>query len=461
MKDIISEPLPEKLGTLHELPDGLKSVVVRPIRPEEESRWNELMATHHYLGFRTLVGESMKYVAVSGNEWLALLGWGTAAFKAGARDKWIGWSQEHQWPRLKFVANNHRFLILPGWQIKNLASKALALNLKRLSADWEAVYGHPILLAETFVDLARFKGTCYRAAGWQELGATRGYGRRSRKYFHHGQPKAIWVRPLHREARQLLSAPFDSSAFRNNQAAIDLNHVSLDTPGGLLARLETLQDPRKRRGIRHSQASVLAVGICATLAGARSFLAIGDWAGDLPQDVLRRLKCRRHPDTNLYISPSEPTLRRTLQAVDPDELDILVSNWLAEQADDQAVAFDGKTLRGSKGANGKPMHLMAALLHKEGVVIAQRAVDEKSNEITAARPLLEPVDLRGKVVTADAMHTQTGLASFLVEKKGADYLFTVKGNQATLLDAIKDLDEDDFSPSVPAVGERPRPHRNT
>ncbi len=108
----------------------LKSLVVRPIQPKEEPQWNQLMATHHYLGFRKLVGESIKYVAELEHQWVALLGWGTAAFKCGARDQWIGWSRENQWKRLIFVANNLRFLILPGVCIPNLASKILSLMLK-------------------------------------------------------------------------------------------------------------------------------------------------------------------------------------------------------------------------------------------------------------------------------------------------------------------------------------------
>ena len=117
----------------------LKSITVRPIRPGERERWNALMREHHYLGFHSLVGESMKYVAEAGGEWVALLGWGASAFKCGARDRWIGWSKALQWARLKYIANNMRFLILPGERRKNLASRVLGMNVRRLSSDWEAV----------------------------------------------------------------------------------------------------------------------------------------------------------------------------------------------------------------------------------------------------------------------------------------------------------------------------------
>ncbi len=377
----------------------LKSLVVRPIRSDEKDKWDRLMSTHHYLGFRHLVGESLKYVAELQGRWVALLGWGSATFKSGARDKWIGWSPEQQWQRLQFLANSQRFLFLPGIRIKNLASKILSINVKRLSADWQAVYGHPILLAETFVDHTRFAGTCYRAAGWIALGQTRGYGRNAGCYFYHGHPKTIFVRPLHRNARRLLFAPFlDPKLTGGTRAMLDLNKVAIDTKGELLEHLAKIKDPRKRRGIRHTHVSILAVAVCAILSGAKSFLTIGEWAANLSQDLLRRLGCRWDENQKKYIPPSEPTLRRTFQSINPDEVDRVIGDWLSAQCDGDAVAVDGKTLRGSKGVDGKAVHLISALLHKEGVVISQREVDNKSNEITAFKPLLDPLDLRNKVV---------------------------------------------------------------
>jgi len=425
----------------------LQPLIVRPIQPAEGHRWNQLMNEHHYLGFRQLVGESIKYVAELNGQWVALLGWGTAAFKCGSRDEWIGWSREQQWRRLVFLANNSRFLILPQVQIPNLASKVLSLNLKRLSADWMAVFGHKVVLAETFVEHSRFAGTCYRAAGWVQLGQTRGFGRNAGKYYHHGLSKTIYVYPLHRNARQLLSAPFLTPELSGGRKPMaNLNKVSLGDSNGLLAQLERLKDPRKRRGIRHSATSTLAVAACAVLSGARNFLAIGEWANDLPQDLLRRLGCRFHPEKRVFMPPSEPTIRRQLQSVDANEFDLIINEWLAQQADPDAVAVDGKTLRGARDSGGKKMHLMSAILHKEGVVIAQKPVDRKTNEIPMFQPLLDPVDLKGKVVTADALHTQVEHANYLKEKKEADYFFTVKGNQGTLLKSIEDLEDEDFSP---------------
>jgi len=448
-------------GTLDGLATAdLGELAVRPIQAQEEGEWDRLMAAHHYLGFQKLVGETLKYVAELEGRWVALLGWGSAAFKCGPRDEWIGWAPEQQWQRLKFVANNQRFLILPVARIKNLASKALALNAKRLSGDWEEIYGHPVVLAETFVDQARFAGTCYLAAGWSALGQTRGFGRNGGRYFHHGNPKTVLAKPLQKGAPASLAAAFLPPELTAKEVVVDLNRAAIGEKGGLLEVLAQLEDPRKRRGIRHSQISILAVAVCACVCGARSYAAIGEWVAALPQDLLRRLGCKWHEDKRRYIPPSEPTLRRTLQSVDADELDRLTGEWLSRQCTGDAIAMDGKTLRGSRGANGKPVHLFAALVHKEGAVIAQRAVDQKSNEITAVRPLLEPLDLRGKVVTADAMHAQREHAKFLVEEKSADYVFTVKGNQENLLREIQDLGPEDFSPCLRRDEQRARAARN-
>jgi len=426
----------------------LSSLVVRPIEPREESAWDQLMSRYHYLGFRTIVGESLKYVALLQGQWVALVGWGTSALNCAPRDKWIGWSREQQYRRLRYVVNNQRFLILPGTRIKNLASKTLAMNTQRLSLDWEAIFGHPVVLAETFVDHERFRGTCYRAAGWKALGKTRGFGRSSGRYHHHGHPKTIFVRSLRPDACELLSNFFLSPILKGDGRSVDLNKLSIRGPGGLWKRLSELRDPRKRRGIRHSQTSILAVAVCAVLSGARSFVAIGEWAQELSQKQLQRLCCRYHEDRRKFIPPSEPTIRRMLQSIDADALDKKINSWIARQAEGDAISVDGKILKGARRPDGKPLHLMASLLHKQGVVLSQQEVDSKTNEITAFRPTLDPVDLEDRVVTADAMHAQKDHASYLVEERKADYLFTVKANQKTLLEDIKMLDEDDFSPSA-------------
>src|SRR6516164_5973089 len=144
----------------------LDAIIVRPVRGEERGRWQHLMRTHHYLGLRLIVGQSLCYVALFQEQWVALRGWGAAALKCAPRDARIGWSPALRFRRLHLLANDVRFLVLPEGHHPHVASRILALNGKRLSQDWERYYGHPILLGETFVDAARFRGTCYLAAGW-------------------------------------------------------------------------------------------------------------------------------------------------------------------------------------------------------------------------------------------------------------------------------------------------------
>jgi len=407
------------------------------------------MREHHYLGFHSLTGKTLKYVALLEGQWLALIGWGSATFQSSHRENWIGWSKEQIMQRLKFIVNNQRFLILPGIQIKNLASKVLALNTRRLPDDWLAVHGHTALMAETFVDHSRFTGTCYRAAGWVPLGKTSGYGRKAGIYYYHGETKTIFLKPLHKDARRILSAQFLPPEYEGGEKAlIDLNTVPIQTQGGLMEYLNRIRDPRKPRGIRHTQVTVLAVAICALLSGAKSFIGIGEWAASLSQELLKRLGCRYNQRLRKYVHPSEPTLRRALQSVNADEVDQIVGEWLFLQSNDDIIAVDGKVLRGSKVAGGKPVHLVSALLHHERTVIGQQQVDKKSNEITAFKPLLEPIDLKGKVVTTDSIQTQVKNARFIVEDKGADYIFPVKQNQGNLFETIRNIKDDDFSPST-------------
>jgi hypothetical protein len=425
----------------------LDDVEVRPIRLDEREQWRQLMRLQHYLGFQGIVGESVCYVATIHDRWLALLAWGAAALKNRHRDSWIGWDEALKWRRLHMVANNMRFLILAGVAVKNLASKVLALNLKRLSRDWQERYGHQILLAETFVDKLRFAGTCYRAAGWIPLGDTRGFSRSGGGYFAHGNIKTLLVRPVHADARSMLAAPFSppvASHRKENVAVIDVNRLPIEGKDGLIDMLRTVVDPRKRRGVRHPLICVLSIATCACLAGARSFEAIAQWAQELSRDALKRLGCKR------FRPPSEKCFRLTLQRLDPAAFDGIIGSWLLRHniLADQGIALDGKTLRGAHDGDKTAPHLLSAVLHREGIIVAQVGVGDKTNEIPCVKPLLKDVDITGSVVTADAMHTQKETARFLVEDKRADYVFTVKDNQATLREDIADLRLDAFPPSA-------------
>jgi predicted transposase YbfD/YdcC len=211
----------------------------------------------------------------------------------------------------------------------------------------------------------------------------------------------------------------------------------------LLARFAAVPDPRRARGIRHQVPTILAIAAAAVLCGARSFAAIGEWAADAPQWVLAVLGARRSWLQGRLVAPHEATLRRTIQAFDAEPLDAVISQWLASQtpnAKDRtglpALALDGKTVRGAWRPDESQVHLLAAISHQHGVVLAQREIAAKTNEIPELAPLLAGLDLTDTVVTADALHTQRATAEHLVTERGAHYVFTVKANQPKLLAAV-------------------------
>jgi DDE_Tnp_1-associated/Transposase DDE domain len=200
-----------------------------------------------------------------------------------------------------------------------------------------------------------------------------------------------------------------------------------DQCADLLDYLAQIGDPRHRRGRRHTLVAVLAVAVAAVLAGARSLAAIGEWASDAPCQVLAALGVRRDPLTGAWRPPGEATVRRVLARIDADALDRAIGAWLAARQSPpanppsppprpwrQAVAVDGKTLRGSGHHGRSQVHLLAVMDHTSRGVLAQTQVDATTNEITGFQPLLEGLDLIGRVITADAMHTHHAHADWLV-----------------------------------------------
>lgn len=198
-----SRPLPDNRSIL------LKRVRAEPlIKRKQITRALRQLDKHHYLKGLKTVGERLFYAIIDENgDWLGVAVFMAAARRLRHRDQWIGWTDEQRRRRLPLVVNNARFLLLPHKTVPNLGSVALTLLCDRLSDDWVEHYGHPVALVETFVNPSLFSGTVYTAAGWVELGQTRGNGRVSRDYYErHDQPKRLFVRELRRNARRSLRA---------------------------------------------------------------------------------------------------------------------------------------------------------------------------------------------------------------------------------------------------------------
>lgn len=181
-------------------PIELKSVR----KTKYEKLYNSLIHEYHYLKYAQPVGENFKYIAVSNNRPLGCIGWSSAAWYIGCRDRFIGWGVEARKKNLHLICYNSRFLILPWIRVPNLASHLLSLNAKTISSDWLNFYKHPIYFLETFIDTAKYKGTCYRAVNWIYLGKTTGRGRLAQTHRQNRSIKDVYGYPLHKDFRGYL-----------------------------------------------------------------------------------------------------------------------------------------------------------------------------------------------------------------------------------------------------------------
>jgi Druantia protein DruA/DDE_Tnp_1-associated/Transposase DDE domain len=443
--------------------DFLRKAVVRLLADNEVGQFNFYLEREHYLESSRFAGQSLRYVAEVGGQWVALLSFSAPALHLKGRERWIGWSARQRARRLGLVVNNSRFLVLPERQrYPNLASRVLGLALRRLSADWQERWGHPVLVVESFVDESRYRGTCYRACGFEAVGPTQGFGRASRDFYEeHGQPKQLYLRQLHPQGCQLLRQarlPKPLAAYEAEVAGpCPFRARELES---LLANLSALPDSRHGHGLRHRQRFVLACAVVCTLMGACGYRAFENTCKKFTQRQLRALGCKPDEQDGRYSPPSDSTFQRVLNRVDAVAVASILGQWLAQQELGALaqLAVDGKVLRGSGRHDGKPLQLLSAVTHHLRLTLDQVAIEEKSNEIPALKPLLKKLALPpGTLITADAMHCQQQSARFITQELGGDYLFGLKGNQSGILQQAQHLlAQQGFPPSGP-LGEGTRP----
>ena len=187
------------------LPDLQPLRILQVTHAHEARLFRTLLQQYHYLGYSGPVGENLKYLVYDRQErLLGCLLYGAAAWRIASRDRFIGWDESARQHGLSRIANNMRFLILPDIRVSHLASHLLALVSRRISNDWQAKYGHPILLLETFVEQRRFAGTCYKAANWIPVGETTGRTRNHSSGSPMAPVKSVWLYPLHRSFQKHL-----------------------------------------------------------------------------------------------------------------------------------------------------------------------------------------------------------------------------------------------------------------
>ena len=335
---------------------NLADLTVEPVPRELEPRFNELMDRHHYLGAGPKIGETIWYAGHFGDgDWAALAAFSAASLKCRARDDWIGWGMRIQYGRLHLIANNVRMLLLG--RRPNLGSRFLSLCERRIVGDWRRKYHHDILLLETFVDPSRFTGAVYRAANWLEAGASRGYRRRGDGYAGGSSPKLVLLRPLDPRARSKLTAPRLAPEHMHGVPKMKLSAAELASIYDFFTEID---DPRSPLGRRYRLATLLALCAAATLCGAHGWKAIYEWIQDLSPKVLAHFKCRKAG--GVYQRPSIYCIRSIMTKVDPEQLSKATAEYcrsIGWDRDSEAVAVDGKTMRGSTDDDGRRTHVLA------------------------------------------------------------------------------------------------------
>lgn len=415
------------------VPEGL--IEVRLAAPAEEEELAGLLAEGHYLGADRPVGEHLRQVVTRAGRRVAILAWGPACYALKDRDLWIGWDATRRVERLSLLVQNRRFLLLVGrGEAPNLASQALAAAVRALPGHWQERFGYRPLLAETFTDPEAYQGTCYKASAWEPVGASRGYERHRADFYRaHGQPKRLWLRPLHPSAKKLLcaEAPALPEACRPG-----LRHAPTGTlplkAGQLPSLLEALRevpDPRAKN-TRFKIGPVLAIVALALLAGRRDIASIARMAHLLDQDQRFALRLPREAGKKIRSAPGYSVFYEVLTRLDPEAFAQTLNRWLHAHAGTLpgALALDAKFIREAVG-------VLSLVEADSGAPVALAIVDQKENtprsEQARAAEVLASVPLDERIVTGDALHATRAQARLIVEK-GGEYLLQIKANQPQL-----------------------------
>jgi hypothetical protein len=436
-------PLPDNPSIL------LKRVRAEPLTQRKHiTRALRQLDKHHYLKGLKTVGERLFYAIIDENgDWLGVAVFMAAARRLRHRDQWIGWSDEQRRRRLPLVVNNARFLLLPHKSVPNLGSLALKLLCNRLSDDWVEHYGHPVALVETFVNPILFSGTVYTAAGWVELGQTQGNKRVSRDYYErHDEPKRLFVRELHRNARRSLQADKLKPIYAPVEAKTLPRYTGPEEAlGSLKERFEKEVPDYHVRSCLYPVHALLTIMAAAHLAQSpRGQKDLAKFAKGLSQSQRRAVGIRRRAGTRHYTAPDQSTFSRMMSQMDVAIVERVLISWQASirgpAPRDEIIAMDGKIPAHSGGKN-----IVTAVTSPSPHYLGCTVTAEGTNKIVAARELCAKLDLDGRLVSLDVIHAQIETSHIIVEA-GGDYLYTVKDNQPQLHGRIEELVDDPATP---------------
>lgn len=428
---IIAEDMP---------PQALRLLDVREWADEEMEAFTALLNERHYLNAPDNRRCHLRQAVFYEGKVVALLIWSTCARCLAGRDQFIGWDPRTRQKRLGYVVQNNRFLLLPKKRPDNLASRILKLSVDHLGGAWEARHGKRPELAETFVDPEGYNGTCYRAAGWLDLGRTAGFERVSRDfYLDNERPKILWVKLLNREARERLRDPSTPLPGEQNGPSARVPGampVSAKQAESLSQALRKVPDPRARRGRQFPLSAMLATAVLALCCGARTVSDIFRFCQDLRPGQRRNLGFRSSSGAPKVVPPpGEGCWRDVLRRVDPEALAQPLNHWQQSQHETlpELLSIDGKVI-------GNNLATIVSLVDaKTGAPVAQAAATGNGKEQALMQELVENLpdsSLEGVYVSGDALYSHKGIVRTVVQEQGGHVLVQLKANQKTTLDQV-------------------------
>lgn len=423
-----------------------KKVDIREAQPHEYKRFDDLLEEYHYIGKSRSVGDCMRMIAEVEGVWVGLLMWGSACYSIKDRDSFIGWTDVQRAQRQKLVVQNRRFTVLfERGKHPNLASKILGAAIRQLPELWLGRFGYKPLLAESFTDIEAFNGTCYKAAGWQPLGMSKGFSRhRADFYIPNDRPKKLWIRLLRDDAVNLLRSVSLPDECVEGAKSDDYGVSPLKTKemNSLYWVLRGVTDPRKSNKQYHI-GSVLSIVAMAVFSGHRNISQIKRFGERMSQRHRKAIGLRRYKrNSNFFNTPSYKVYYNLLKHIDIQEFSEALSAWLREHAGSlpAALALDGKFIKETVG-------IVCLVDHETGVPTAMSKAAKKEGdtgecEMIAGREMISAQEnLSGKVVTGDALHTQRLTAQAIVAN-GGEYILQVKDNQKNLKKASEIVTRD-------------------
>lgn len=411
-------------------------LTVRVMAPEERERFGRLEGTYHYMGQTRSGGDTLRLVFEEAGEWVALMVWGAACYRLKDRDDLIGWTPRLRAERQKLVVMNRRFTLLapPGTR-PNLASQVLGLAVRKLPGLWRRAHGYEPLLAETFSDIEIAAGTCYRAAGWLDVGQSKGFSRHRRDFYvPNDRPKRLWIKELRRGAVALLCASHlppecARGADSDGWGVLPLTQGRAESLHEALCRVP---DPRRHNRSFHI-GSLLALLAMAVMGGAHSLARVVRFAQTLSLPQRKALGLPRfRPGSDYRKTPSYSAFYNLLHQLDSDALARVLSDWLRAQegALPRQLALDGKYI-------GDVVGLVSLVNVETGVPVAMAPVSRKEGqgkrcELRVGRQMLAQTDLTRARVSMDALHAQHETLR-TVALNGGEGLVQIKANQKTVL----------------------------